>query len=538
MDTRLATYLGQGDAAAKPVAPDVPDHLLALWYSQDTGKLEYWDTDTDSWKQLVEVDEAPLDATEYVRKDGAWEPLVIPPSGLEDAPVDGTEYLRKDGAWESPNYPTVDVTEAPEDGTLYGRKDGAWEAVPLPDGSGIEEAPIDGSEYVRKDGDWAVATGGGGGGGTPTDVGYELITEWDHAIHGTVAGVTSANLDDFTDIMVIGRNVTTSASTWRTIQVSTDDGVSFFTTSGDYKSISAAGVESNETGLYPHGTATTAARSFFCFMPGINLDSPLKPCDTPTRGVDSTIFVASSLPINRVKVNGAVGSGANLTGGTIRIYGKRKEAIAGSAPVTNAPWWFNPPAAADFPTLISGDANLPILSDDPDVGLIVENGQVVLGDIGRFAFKALPADGVNWQVTARITPSGPQFQYLGWGLYCQDSVGGSHISIQWTTGGGISQLQGRRGTNTGFLANGTSSTNVGFLPAFLRLRYVHNADPAVARYYYEYSYDGKHFVSLGSYAKNVFGANRADRIGFGFLNVNNTAGVRTALSCDHWEQSW
>jgi hypothetical protein len=48
--------------------------------------------------------------------------------GIADAPSDGTEYVRKDGAWE-PNS-GGGVQEAPSDGKQYARKDASWSEIP------------------------------------------------------------------------------------------------------------------------------------------------------------------------------------------------------------------------------------------------------------------------------------------------------------------------------------------------------------------------------------------------------------------------
>lgn len=86
--------------------------------------------------------------------------------GVEEAPIDGSAYVRKDGEWIEDAG--GDVEEAPSNGTAYVRKDGTW--VPETgggSGSGdVEEAPTDGKAYVRKDGAWVEDTFGGGGGST------------------------------------------------------------------------------------------------------------------------------------------------------------------------------------------------------------------------------------------------------------------------------------------------------------------------------------------------------------------------------------
>src|SRR3546814_9746553 len=68
--------------------------------------------------------------------------------------------------------------------------------------------------------------------------------------------------DDYPDFLLICRNIATSASTQLTARVSTDNGVSYYAASGDYKTLTAGTrVENNSGGLSITFTASTAARS-------------------------------------------------------------------------------------------------------------------------------------------------------------------------------------------------------------------------------------------------------------------------------------
>ena len=43
-DGRLITYLGVGEAADRPAAPNIAEGILAFWYANDTGTLSLWDS--------------------------------------------------------------------------------------------------------------------------------------------------------------------------------------------------------------------------------------------------------------------------------------------------------------------------------------------------------------------------------------------------------------------------------------------------------------------------------------------------------------
>src|SRR3546814_1402007 len=77
-----------------------------------------------------------------------------------------------------------------------------------------------------------------------------------HTSCALVTGVQTCALPIFC------RNIATSASTQLTARVSTDNGVSYYAASGDYKTLTAGtGVENNSGGLSITFTASTAARS-------------------------------------------------------------------------------------------------------------------------------------------------------------------------------------------------------------------------------------------------------------------------------------
>src|SRR3546814_10816091 len=77
-------------------------------------------------------------------------------------------------------------------------------------------------------------TGGGGGGGSS----WEKIGSYE--ISSAVADFDFKDFgDDYTDFLLICRNIATSASTQLTARVSTDNGVSYYAASGDYKTLTA-----------------------------------------------------------------------------------------------------------------------------------------------------------------------------------------------------------------------------------------------------------------------------------------------------------
>src|SRR3546814_8518483 len=131
------------------------------------------------------------------------------------------------------------------------------------------------------------------------------------------------------------RNIATSASTQLTARVSTDNGVSYYAASGDYKTLTAGtGVENNSGGLSITFTASTAARSGVTRISG-NLgdgNPPVAESITPYENAGSAAqlryFVASTDPINAIQFYVAAG---NMTSGTAYLLGMKKSSGGGNS---------------------------------------------------------------------------------------------------------------------------------------------------------------------------------------------------------------
>jgi hypothetical protein len=154
-----------------------------------------------------------------------------------------------------------------------------------------------------------IAASGGGG------------TSWSLAATNTVssavASVSFTGLAGENDIMVIGRNITTSASSFPVIQVSTNNGSSWFTTSGDYVRTADAGIETNlTTGPTFWGTAATAARTGAIIISGANVTGTPRLMWNPNDGASLPRFFLGDTANDIDAVRIVTDTGANLTGGT------------------------------------------------------------------------------------------------------------------------------------------------------------------------------------------------------------------------------
>jgi hypothetical protein len=137
-------------------------------------------------------------------------------------------------------------------------------------------------------------------------------------VSSPVAQVDVTGLAGANEILIICRNLTQSVSGVLTLQVSVNNGSTFYTASGDYILLPTSGAEANNNffGAF-HGTTTTAARSGVVHIPAAGVTG-VKTTDCISAGAgNNRLFVASTSPINAVRINS---SGGGNIGGSGLIY--------------------------------------------------------------------------------------------------------------------------------------------------------------------------------------------------------------------------
>jgi hypothetical protein len=133
-----------------------------------------------------------------------------------------------------------------------------------------------------------------------------------------VANVDVVGLAAYTDFVVVCRLVTASVSGNRALQVSVDNGASFYSTTGDYILVAAVGTETNATSMALHATASASARTFFAQLLGFGV--PFSPKVSQASSGEYRLFVASPLPVNAFRLLNT--AGGNLTAGSLFVYAR------------------------------------------------------------------------------------------------------------------------------------------------------------------------------------------------------------------------
>jgi hypothetical protein len=146
---------------------------------------------------------------------------------------------------------------------------------------------------------------------------WSLVNSWTFSTN--VANVDFTGLAGYTDVRVLIRGITLSVSGRRALRVSTDNGSTFLSTSGDYVFVDGTGAETNATNITGHTTDTTAARSCEIEINGFDLTT-LKVAQCSTRTDFRLVIIPTSSALNAVRVLGS--NGGNLTAGSIYVYAR------------------------------------------------------------------------------------------------------------------------------------------------------------------------------------------------------------------------
>lgn len=167
---------------------------------------------------------------------------------------------------------------------------------------------------------------------------------------------------------------------------------------------------------------------------------------------------------------------------------------------------FSPPTAASFPTRVG--TVLPILTDDADVGLIVQSNGSTGGFPTRGCFKAITTPTGNWSVVANILPTGGGTQGIGlsmrnsaesnkWQQFGWDFRGGYRIN-RFNHPSGFNSEQTNRNSN--------DLGNSGF---YFRI------EKSGTNLIYSLSTDGKAFLAIRTESATSYFAAPPNQIGIG-----------------------
>ncbi|AXQ68671.1 tail protein [Caulobacter phage CcrPW] len=198
-------------------------------------------------------------------------------------------------------------------------------------------------------------------------------------------------------------------------------------------------------------------------------------------------------------------------------------------------WGYSPPKAADFPTLL-GSVSL-TLTDDDDVGLMVDCGQSTFGDIQRIAVKPLPAGLADFTVTAKIVDHLLPYNYNGVGLIMRESSSGKIVmfGIENNTNGSTTQsIRKLRYSRLPGLTGFTSNVYSDFTPSGAQWFRLKSTSGLLTAWV---SVDGKMWRQIYLESNGGSFNSGPDQIGIG-CSLNANYALNPMFSIPYWDQSF
>ena len=135
--------------------------------------------------------------------------------------------------------------------------------------------------------------------------------------------VDFTGLSAYSEIYVFVKGVTFGSADVVAVRVSSDNGLTFYSTNGDYVNVATSGAESNSTlsaGLWT--PTATAARTGIADIQAFNL-AQFHPVTYPNRTDAAGAplgYINQAVALNAIRVLAAAGN--NFTGGAIYIFGR------------------------------------------------------------------------------------------------------------------------------------------------------------------------------------------------------------------------
>jgi hypothetical protein len=131
------------------------------------------------------------------------------------------------------------------------------------------------------------------------------------------------NLSGYSEIFIIFDAITKATTGLTSVRVSTDNGGTFLTAAGDYRTVAGTGIVTNSTGgmMTTHITNATAARTSFANIKNFNVGASPKYAFAQILGSLPEWIFPGTTALNAIRVLGS--GGGNLTGGTIYLFGRQ-----------------------------------------------------------------------------------------------------------------------------------------------------------------------------------------------------------------------
>ena len=196
------------------------------------------------------------------------------------------------------------------------------------------------------------------------------------------------------------------------------------------------------------------------------------------------------------------------------------------------PWDFAPPLASYLSTAIGSPG---AVTNDTNVGLIIDGGTPVSGDVIRARGKTATSPATAWTLRTKILGTMSADNYSNYGIVLGDTVANRAISWGMTTdaaGAGPSLVVQRRNLPSGFSATSYSSVQFTKLSQPLWIGVVFDG----TNLNYQISGDGKSWITLFSETATAWLTNRANFVGVGIV-YSRTTGPKAYVTTYYWSDN-
>lgn len=346
------------------------------------------------------------------------------------------------------------------DGQIIRRVGGIWVA----DNESVEEAASDGNKYGRKNGAWAI------------------INE----------GISDAPADGVRYVRKDNAWVSLAAylATLGYLGDAPSDGTRYGRLNGAWSAIPAAGISDAPADGVRYVRKDNAWVSLTAYLTSLGYLT-----DAPSDGNEY------------VRKNGAwaVATGGGGGGG-------------------GTPWYWDPPAAADFWT-VSHDSYVPTATDTTG-GMVVDCGPSAAGDRTRGVYKNIPNPNANWSIFCHYRWAVLKTNYIYGGFSLRDSAHGRFFSAGPIEDGG-GDFTFRHFNNLTSGAGNMGSIGVRDYWQFVRVDY----DYATDNLHFYASPDGVSWLDFGVFYRPTYYVNRLDAVGF-CITTNSGVTIHNKISCD------
>lgn len=249
------------------------------------------------------------------------------PPPANPAPTDGAQYADTStnpytlyvggaGVWNLAGSSGANPTAVAGDVAINGSASTYMRSDAAP---AVQKASSSQFGIVKVDGTTITETGGVISAAGGSGVGWTTIAS------GTISTprpfVDFLNLGAYNEFLFIGQAITAASSNVRTLHVSTTNGASWYTTSGQYLAVAAGGTTTNVGSIGYSTSASTAARTFAVHIYN-NENGQIKVASS--NDATRMLFVGSTAPINALRLSNdfPVSGSANLNAGTYQLLGR------------------------------------------------------------------------------------------------------------------------------------------------------------------------------------------------------------------------